>query len=319
MIHNILIILVTILLPLSTACVKADFQAVEEQKKPEISPPESQKNPLEGKKLVVIGNSMVYYGGLVQNGSQGGSDNGMMKQLMKAKGVNATVVDCTFGGHHLRDFTAAGCKCDDKSCFGTDHLKSLNFGSFDYVIISEAGNNYSSFYSDAVALYKRFLDVNPKAKLVYINHIYSVYKKHDNVLGNLKKLHDSLGVTIVNVGQLGYDIYTNAVKVPGGVLTYSDRYTFCNHTSSDTYHPNPLMGYMMTQMLYCALTGTTASGTEYSNLIKNSYFASGNVKYEDYYNKYYTTAAALPFMKVIDNAAEMAGIQQLIPTYVNKY
>jgi len=316
MIHSTILLLVSIFLPLSSSCVKANVSAKEEQKKPEVI---SSDNPLEGKKLVVIGNSMIYYGGLVQNGSQCGADYGMLKTLIQANGVKATVVDCTFGGHHLLDFTAAGCKCEDKNCYGTDHLKSLDFASFDYVIISEAGNNYSSFYSDAKALFQRFKDANKNAKLVYINHIYSVYKKHSNVLDNLKNLHDSLGVTIVNVGQLGYDIYTGAVKVPGGSLKYSDRYTFCNHTSSDTYHPNPLMGYMMTQMLYCALTGTKAAGTAYDKLIKNSYFAGGSVSYSDYYNKYYTTAAALPFMTVIDNAVEMSGIQQLIPLYIDKY
>ncbi len=48
-------------------------------------------------------------------------------------------------------------------------------------------------------------------------------------------------------------------------------------------------------------------------------FASGSTKYEDYYNAFYTTPAALPFTTVIDNDAEMRGIQQLIPGYINKY
>ena len=135
----------------------------------------------------------------------------------------------------------------------------------------------------------------------------------------LKTLHATDGFTIINCGRLAYDIYTGAVKVPCGSLTYSDRYTYCNHTSSDTYHPNPLMGYIMTQMVCCALTGASADYPDYAALVKGCRFAAGSTSYNDYYNKYYTTAAALPFMTVLDNAAEMRGIQQLIPAYINKY
>lgn len=304
----------------------------------EINNPDPEPQPkeepvsLDGKHFVVCGNSMVYYGGLVQNGSQCKLDPGMFYKLLTNHGIQAVeVYDCTYGGHHLCDFSQSGCKYTDKhgsngktssgGCpgIGYDLLSGINPENIDYVIISEAGNNYSHFYADAKALYERFTSVNPDVKLVYINHIYSVYKGHENVLGKLQALHDSLGVTIVNCGQLAYDIYNGKVQVPGGSKKYSDRYTFCNHTDSDTYHPNPLMGYIMTQMLYCALTGESASGEDYLTLIKNSKFAGGKVSYQDYYSKYYTKAAALPFMEIVDDPAEMLGIQELIPEYVNKY
>ena len=275
---------------------------------------------LKGKKFIVIANSMVYYGGFVQKGNQGKEDPGMFYKLMKATGNEITVVDCTYGGHHLYDYTAAGCKTSGSDCtVGEDLLKGLDLSSFDYVIISESGDNNSNFIPDARAVYKRFSDANPNVKKIYINHIYSVYKKHTNILDNLKILHETDGATIINCGQLGYDIYTGAVKVPGGSLSYSDRYTFCNHKSGDSYHPNPLMGYIMTQMVCCALTGEPAGYPDYSSLIKGCKFAAGSTSYGDYYNTYYTTAATLPFMTVIDNDAEMQGIQKLIPGYINKY
>ena len=169
------------------------------------------------------------------------------------------------------------------------------------------------------AVASRFTAVNPNIKKIYINHIYSVYKNHGNILNNLKTLHDDDGYTIINCGQLAYDIYTGAVSVPGGSLSYSDRYTFCNHKSGDSYHPNPLMGYIMTQMAYCALTGESADYADYSTLVKGCLFGAGSTTYDNYYSTYYTTEATLPFMTVLDNTAEMRGIQQLIPNYINKY
>ena len=138
--------------------------------------------------------------------------------------------------------------------------------------------------------------------------------------GNLKVLHEQDDVTIVNCGQLAYDIYTGKVKVPGGNMTYSDRYTFCNHKGSDdTHHPNPLMGYIMTQMTFCAMTGTDADFAGYASLIKSCKFAAGSTTYDNSYSTYSPPPAAHPFMDVIDNPAEMKGIQQLIPQYINKY
>lgn len=278
------------------------------------------EDPLKGKKFIVIANSMVYYGGFVQKGNQGQEDPGMFYKLMKAGGHDVTVIDCTQGGHHLYDYTAAGCKTEGSECtVGEDLLKGLDLASFDYVILSESGDNNSNFVPDVRAVYQRFSAVNPNVKKLYINHIYSVYKNHTRILDELKTLHDTDGFTIINCGQLAYDIYTGAVKVPGGSLTYSDRYTFCNHKSGDSYHPNPLMGYIMTQMVYCALTGESAEYADYASLVNGCKFAAGSTAYGDYYNTYYTTAAALPFMNVLDNAAEMRGIQQLIPGYIDKY
>lgn len=286
---------------------------------------------LEGKKILIAGNSMVYYGGCVINGNQKSSDTGLLYQLIRAYGETATVYDCTFGGHALHDFTEKGCTSSNLhgdsgtsssgNCPGVGtELLIPNLASVDYLFISEAGNNNSAFYTDATAIFNRVKAANPNVKCFYINHIYSVYKGHTSVTSQLKNLHDRDGVTIINCGQLAYDIYTGKLKVPGGSMTYSDRYTFCNHTSSDTHHPNPLMGYIMAQMCYCALTGRDAYYEDYAKMVKGStYGGGGSVTYGNYYSKYYTTAAAHPFMDVIDNAAEIKGIQQLIPTYIDKY
>lgn len=276
---------------------------------------------LSGKKFIVCANSMVYYGGLVEYGSQGKEDLGMFYRMLKDKGFSDySIIDCTYGNHRLSDYTAAGCNTPHKDCpgVGVDLLKGLDLSSFDYVIISEAGNDNSNFYEDAMALFSRFTSVNPNVKLVYINHVYSVYMDHKNILSRLSKPHDA-GVTVVNCGQLAYDIYTGAVSVPGGSVKYKDRYTFCNHAGSDTHHPNPLMGYIMTQMLYCALSGDNTPDQRWSDLIKECKYSSNPIPYNDYYSTYYTTPADVPFMTVIDNAAEMKGIQDLIPEYIDKF
>ena len=257
---------------------------------------------------------MVYYGGFVQKGNQGEQDLGMFYKLMKAHGIDVTVIDCTQGNHYLKDFIG---NCG--TCTQGDHLAGVNLASIDYVILSEAGSNTSSFLSDCRAVYKRVTDHNPQAKKIYINHIYSVFKNHTNILSNLKRLYNEDNVTIINCGQLAYDIYTGKVRVPGGSLSYSDKYTFVNHTSDDSHHPNPLMGYIMTQMVYSALTGEDAIYNDYATLVKGCFYGSGSVAYSSYYSKYYTTPAALPFTTVIDSSAEMKGIQQLIPGYINYF
>ena len=288
------------------------------------------RDTLSGSSVIFIGNSMLYYGGIVQQGEQCCADSGMMHRTLAAGGYDVRVVDCTYGGHHLKDFSADGCRWEDKhgpaggpqkpssGCagVGTDLLGGLDLSSFDYVFISEAGNNYESFYDDATVVFERFRSVNPDVRCFYVNHIYSVYKKHDNVLSSLRRLHDEQGVTIINCGQLAYDIYTGAVKVPGGKLGYSDRYTFTNHTEKDTFHPNPLMGWIMTQMCWCALSGRAPMD---GSLARECMFAGGSVPYGEYYGRYYTIEAATPFISVMDSRAEMKGIAALIPEYINRY
>ena len=281
-----------------------------------------EEETLDNKKFIVCANSMVYYGGFVQYGDQSQEDYGMLYKLLQRNGVTGhQVIDCTYGSHQLYDYTEAGCKTAGSGCpgVGVDLLKGLDLKSFDCLILSEAGNNNSNFYNDATTLINRFRSVNPDVKVFYINHIYSVFKEHDNILRQLQKLHDTEGVTIINCGQLAYDIYNNKVQVPGGSIKYADKYTFCNHVGSDAHHPNPLMGYIMTQMVYCALTGESAVGTDYLGLVKDCKFGKESTSYDNYYAKFYETAAAVPFTTVMENADEMKGIQQLIPQYINVY
>ena len=314
-----------------SSCQKEEPDNGNGQKQEKEATVRTDRTSLEGKKILVCGNSMIYYGGLVQQGNQRSSDQGMLYEMIKAGGEKATVIDCTYGGHHLCDFSAAGCKYADAhgsdgkkassgcSGIGNDLLGGINLKDIDILVISEAGNNYDHFYSDATTLFKRVKGVNPEARLIYVNHIYSVFKNHNNVLDNLKNLHDNLGVDIVNCGQLACDLYNGKVKVPGGSLLYKDKYTFVNHTDGDSHHPNPLMGYMMTRMVYLAMKGEVPADTQYMSLVKNCKYAGGSVTYDAYYGKYYSTSAPLPFMNVIENLAEMKGLQELYPQYINKY
>ena len=73
---------------------------------------------LSGKKCIVIGNSMLYYGGFVQNGDQGNDDPGLLKKLLTEHQGGVYVVDCTHGGHYLGDYTLNGCTRKGKSCTG---------------------------------------------------------------------------------------------------------------------------------------------------------------------------------------------------------
>src|SRR5574344_447242 len=105
---------------------------------------------LQGKTVMFIGNSFVYYGGCVISGKQKAADTGLFYTLCKQNGETVNVIDCTYGGHHLKDFTANGCVSSSLhtggasgGCagVGTDLLAGLDLSKVDVVVFSESGDN----------------------------------------------------------------------------------------------------------------------------------------------------------------------------------
>ena len=58
---------------------------------------------IDGMKVAFIGNSMIYYGGVVTKGNTQDKDYGWFYEIAKANGDNITVYDCTYGDHALKD------------------------------------------------------------------------------------------------------------------------------------------------------------------------------------------------------------------------
>lgn len=272
-----------------------------------------QYTSLDGKKVMFIGNSFLYYGGAVNNGSPKKTDNGWFKDICRANGEDVTVYDCTYGAHHLYDFTAGGCKsgsCHD----GKDLLSGLDLKSIDYVFISESGNNNANFVRDVKNIMKRFPS---KTKFIYLSHSYTYIKNHTNITKKLSEVQ-KLGVGVVEWGKLVDDIIDGRTSVPGATVKYK-KTTFIKN-KGDTHHPNPLAGYITAQMAYCAVTGKSAVGQmpDVYNVGDNNKYGKGALGYSAYISKHYSSTSATNFKTVLKSKKDMEGLQKLMNKYLAK-
>lgn len=257
---------------------------------------------LDGKKVMFLGNSFVFYGGCVVTGSQQSTDAGWFYQICKENGEKCTVYDYTYGGKDLAYIYA-------------NYLKGHTYTGFDYVIFSDSGSNHSDTWLVMQNIMKCFTGT---PQMVYMNHSFTVYKNHSNLL-SLVSVMQKNGVLISNWGQLVYDMDKKQITAPGMSMKYNKNSFIKNN--GDTYHPNPLSGYITAQMTYCLITGKSAVG-QMPNLytIGNKMkYSSGAVGYDAFISKHYTSANASNFKNVMSSATEMKGIQQLIDKYIEMY
>ena len=70
-------------------------------------------------------------------------------------------------------------------------------------------------------------------------------------------------------------------------------------------------------MTYCAITGESAVGQEYSFCDDNTIQPSFG--FEKYRNRFYVYAPETNFIEVFRSDADMKGLQQLIDLYLRKY
>ncbi len=275
---------------------------------------ENGKVSLDGKTVLFIGNSFVYYGGAVEHGSQKKTDKGFFYEICQANGENCTVYDCTYGSHHLYDFTSSGCKSG--SCHsGADLLKGVPLSSIDYVFISESGDNNSNFVKDVKNIIKRFPSTT---KFVYLAHSYTYSKNHTKIINNLDNLQD-LGVDIVVWGKLVDDVIDGRVSVPGATVKHKKTSYIKN--DGDTYHPNPLAGYITAQMAYCAVTGKTAVG-QMPNLYSigdTIKYGKSAVGYSAYISTHYKSSSDTNFKTIMKSQADIQGLQKLMDEYLAKW
>ena len=106
----------------------------------------NEKVSLDGKRVIFIGNSYVYYGRAVINQStsvmtqaERENDKGFFYQLCKENGYEVNVTNWTFGGHGLADFFGAPCAHSSSACKGTRHEDELKNRYYDYVFVSPGG------------------------------------------------------------------------------------------------------------------------------------------------------------------------------------
>lgn len=271
---------------------------------------------LEGKTVMMVGNSMLYYGNCVIYGNQGKRDEGYLHQLISSNGENATVLDYTYPGKTIKYIY-------------TNHLKSISpaeLEKVDYVVLAEANKSNNDLLSDCNKIRALFPE---KTEFVFVCHPKMYYSQLETLLSGVEALRKK-DITFVDWGRMVYDIFSGRVSVPGSSLKY-DICTFIkdntfvkdaggnlieNPYGGDNIHPNPLSGYICAQMVYSAITNRSALYTDYSFC----YDACINSNFDiDYFAlKHYTGNKTTNFTDVFRSPSEMHGIQSLIDSYLSQ-
>ncbi len=255
---------------------------------------------LDGKTVMFIGNSFIYYGYCVNKGEYQKTDEGYFYQHCKANGENVTVYDFVWGGKNL-DYIY------------TNYLQDASpsiLNSVDYVFMSEAGENNSAL----VTVCKNIISLFPSStEFYYLCHAYTYQKDHTNIISSFTKLQNE-GVKIVNWGQLAYNVWSGSEAVPSATLSYNKNSFIVN--KEDSHHQNMLSGYITTLMAYCAVTGKSAVGQTYTYCRDNA--INANYDTSSYISSYYNTGTT-NFDKIFASKADMLGLQQLMDKYLEKY
>lgn len=292
----------------------------------EPTPNEPEGISLDGKKIIFIGDSFVYYGQTVLEKSQSYlkqsdriNDKGYFYQLCKANGENVSVTNFTFGGHGLSSFCSGSCNTE-KVCKGEDHFSYLTDRNYDYVVVSgqrASDTTTESFLGDIRFIMEMFQAANPNVKFVYLcssgAHNVSVATTFPvNILNNLKTIEE-WGFTIVDWGKLVADVIKGETTVPGALQSYNKNSFVVCKSSSDGYHPNQLAGYITTLMTYCAITGKSAVGQTYA-------FAETTWRsFAEFKSKYYTyNGATTNYPEIFKSESDMKGLQTLIDRYLEE-
>ena len=271
----------------------------------------------------MIGNSFTYYGKCVLEKSRTvleieprQNDKGYFYQICKSEGVDISVTNWTWGGHALRDTFSEKCTFP-RECTGENHFSYLTDLVYDYVYIQEGTRNTGakSTLEYCKNIMKTFRNVNPYVKFIFPVHIgYYVRNGYEDILQNISEF-ERLGMTIVGWGRLVNDIINGVINVPNGKQKYNKNSFIVSQSANDGFHPNMLSGYITALMTYCAITGESAVGKDFSfcgNTEVNSAF-----DFKEYCDKYYTYDDAVSnFVDIFTSQEDITGIQKLIDKYI---
>jgi hypothetical protein len=128
-----------------------------------------------------------------------------------------------------------------------------------------------------------------------------------------------MGIDIVVWGKLVDDVIDGRVSVPGATVTYKKNSFIKN--KGDSYHPNPLAGYITAQMAYCALTGKTAVG-QMPNLYAigdTLKYGKSAVGYKAYISTHYNSSSNTNFKAIMNSKSDIEGLQKLMDKYLAKW
>lgn len=272
----------------------------------------------DGKKVAFVGNSMIYYCGVVVYGGQKSTDTGLFYQLCKQHGWNTTVYDFTWGGKQI--YQRLGLDPSDPSLktFGVED-KAIT-STVDYVFFCDATlADNEKYYNSYVELAKVFN--KPGVKYYYLVAYYNC----NSDPGSIAKVEQIINkfrvqgydVELVRWGQLAQDLVQGTYKLQGSNYKYS-KTTFQVTQNTGNRHPNPLSGYMCVQTAFTQVTGLSAVGQDYSFCENALYGSDGKKKgYDGFYSNYYVDNSS-NFRDIMKDSAEMRRLQAAIDIYAKK-
>ncbi len=287
------------------------------------------KNALNGKKIIFIGNSYVFYGNAViriplteLTQERRSNDRGYFYQICKSEGIDVSVTNWTFGGHGLAHLFGAPC-AHKKECFGQIHEDYLTDRYFDYVVVSPGGGLESSKNIDAdfERIMKFFTEANPNVKFVCLGNLgaygYSSYKYFLPDVINYYKELEKKGVIIADWGTLVSDLISGNAVPEGARFEYNKESFIVSRTEKDGFHPNILTGYITALFLYSAITGDSAVGKSYEFCSDKSISERCDFKY--YLKEFYCLDGShTNFIDILNSKSDILGIQKLIDKYIEE-
>ena len=313
-------LLAVLLLSLLSGCTQT--KPAEATEGTEMTEPVTGKAALAGKKIIFIGNSFTYYGKCVLDKGQKEfgldkriNDQGYFYQVCKANGVNVSVTNFTFGGHQLKDFYSG--KCDaGRGHNGLNHLEYLTDRNYDYVVLQQGsgGKDLTDILAECKPMMDLFRKVNPKTRFVFLVHHWAHMADH-SYLTNLKTLEEA-GVLVVDWGKLVADVIDGTTEVPGAKQTYNKNSFIISKSLDDGFHENVLGGYITAQMLYCAITGESAVGQDYSFCGNKEVHSSFD--FELFKAKQYLFNTETNFIEIFNSEEDMRGLQYLMDKYLQE-
>ena len=133
---------------------------------------EAAMEKLDGKKVLIVGNSLCFYGhAVLRDGTdvltqeQRNHDRGYFYQLCKSQGAEVSVTDWAYGDHSL--FETLGNSCTRSTCLGVDHLSYLTDRYYDYVVFTPYEKDHDVNMQEYLQpMMDIFLAVNPNVQFI---------------------------------------------------------------------------------------------------------------------------------------------------------
>ena len=275
---------------------------------------------LDGKKVIIIGNSHTYVGNVVtqtynsQPSQEKRSNNrGFFWIISQRQGCNVEVTNWTFSSHGLSSIFMNPCSVEG-ACYGKNHEEYLTDRYFDYVVIQPGVGTKSeeNIVTDIQYVVEFFRAVNPDVKFVLLGNT-SVYgnnaqsKPYPGITGHYKTLAEE-GFIMADWGGLVDDLIHERVKPEGSSMPYFKK----SFIIKDGFHPNLLSGYIASVMLYCAITGEKAENIP-TDLFQESAMAT---LLEGHLETKYVHPSDTNFHTALSVESELLGIHKLIDQYL---